>query len=114
MDHAVGVQVVQAGQAFFRHCGNLPFGQDRVQDDISKGAAFHVLHHDPQLALVQEGVEEIHNIRVPRLLHHLDLIHNQIFLGLLGKHHLLDRHQLLRTDTLCRKHTARRALADLD
>jgi len=51
-----------------------------IVNDIRERTTLHKLHHHPQLErlLLQEGVQEVDNVVVPALLHHDDLVHDQL------------------------------------
>jgi hypothetical protein len=69
---------------------NLDLRNSIIINNIRQRPTFHELHNNPQLSLDQKRVQVIHNIRMLRLLHDQDLIHNEFFARLVGKVHLLD------------------------
>ena len=93
---------------FFADGGDLTFRHDIGGEDIGQTAAFHVLHDDPQVALVQETVHVIDDVLVLAIPHHQNLVDDQLFLRLLFQIHLLDRHRFARHGMVRRVHTTRR------
>lgn len=90
MDDAVPVQVFEALGGFPGYGGYLTFGHQIGGDNVCQGASFHVLHDDPKVVLVEEGVDVIDNVGVSRCAHDENLVDDQILLGLLVEIHLFD------------------------
>src|SRR4051794_37561090 len=63
-----------------------------VVDNIGESTTFHKLHHHPQLIilLLQEGVEEVHDVRVLRIFHYNDFVDDQFLAWLIAEIHLFD------------------------
>lgn len=98
---------------FSAHRCDLAFAHNVERHDIRETAAFHVLHHNPQISLSQKAVHEIDDILMLAVFHYQDLIYNQILLRLLLEVHLLDSHAAIRPILVCCVYTTRRALTDL-
>src|SRR6202012_933604 len=60
------------------------------RDDIGKGAALHVLHHNPEFILVKERVDIVDDIRMTRCAHHKNFVDDEILFRLLVQVHLFD------------------------
>lgn len=79
---------------------NLILAYVRVSlNDIRQRTSLHKLHHNPQLRLLlrQERLNEVDNVRMLAILHHHNLIHNQLLALLMSQIHLLDRDLCART-----------------
>ena len=113
MDDALGVQVLEPLQSLATDRRDLAFSHDIVRDDIGQAATLHELHDDPQFAFPQVAVDEVDNVRVRAVLHHQDLVDDQVLLRLLLQVHLLNRNQPVVAALEARVDTTRRALANL-
>lgn len=81
-------------------CRNLVLRNAAVViNDIRQRPALHKLHDHPQLEciLLKKRIQEVDNVVMPALLHHNNLIHNQLLPRLTTQIHLLDRHLCPRT-----------------
>lgn len=100
MNDAMFMKMSQTLERLSADGRNLSFRDDVMGDDVRQAAAFHVLHHDPEIASKQERIDEIDcagpepfnlirrsdertDIFMPRLLHDDDLVDDEILLRLL-------------------------------
>lgn len=93
--------------------GNLTLGHDVKGDNIRQTSTFHIFHDHPQVASDEKTIHKVDNVPMFALLHHDNLVDDQILLGLLLQIHLLDSHASVRPDLVRRKDATRRALTDL-
>ncbi len=107
VDDAVPVEVLETLGGLARDGGNLALGHQVGGDDVCQRAAFHVLHDNPELVLVQEGIYVVDDVGVSRSAHDKDLVDNEILLGLLVEVHLLDSHGEVCADLVCGVHATR-------
>ena len=59
---------------FSAHRCDLAFAHNVERHDIRETAAFHVLHHNPQVVPVQERVDVVDNVWMPGCTHYEDLV----------------------------------------
>jgi hypothetical protein len=110
VDHAVAVEVLEALARLAADGRDLALRHQVRGHDVRERAALHVLHDDPEVVLVQEAVDVVHDVRVPRGAHDEDLVDDQVLLRLLVEVHLLDRDAQVRPDLVRRVHAAGRAV----
>lgn len=114
VNDTLGVQELQAVECFTAHGRNLTFGHHIEGDHIGKTAAFHVLHHNPEVAADKERVHEVDDVLVPAVPHDQNLVDDEILLGLLFQVHLLDGNAFVGSNLKRCVNATRSALADLD
>jgi hypothetical protein len=56
---------------FFADCGNLVFIHRRLRDDVGQGTSGQELHDDPQLPAVAKALDEVYQVWMVQLFHHL-------------------------------------------
>lgn len=95
------------------YCRNLSFTHDVEGHHIRETTTFHVLHHDPQVQAMKETLEEVHDVLVLAILHHKNLVDDQVLLGLKVQVHLLDSHTAVVSLLIGSEDTTRSTLADL-
>lgn len=78
--------------------GDLPLAHQIESHHIGQTSTFHVLHDDPQIALAQIAVHEVHDVLVLAVFHDQNFIDDEIFLWLLLKVHLFDSHAFVGSD----------------
>jgi hypothetical protein len=70
-------------------------------NNVRQRSSLHKLHHHPEIIALDEiRLEEVDNVRVLRLLHDQDLVHDQLLPWLVRQVHLLDRDLLARRECL--------------
>ena len=106
VDHAVFMKMLEPLERLARHGRDLALAHDVARHHVRQTAPLHVLHHNPQVAPQKERVDKVDNVAVPRLLHHEDLIDDEVLLRLLLEIHLLDRDREVRADLVRRVHSA--------
>ena len=110
VDDAMAVEVLEALAGLAGDGGDLAVGHEVRGDDVRQRAALHVLHHDPELVLVQERVDVVDDVRVPRRAHDEDFVDDEVLLRLLLEVHLLNRDGLVRADLVRGVDTSRSAV----
>jgi len=50
---------------------DLPLLHDGLGDDVGQGSSGQVLHDDPEVVVDHVGLDEVHQVLVLQLLHHL-------------------------------------------
>ena len=113
MDNALGVQMLQSLERLAAYRRNLALSHDIECHDIRQATSLHVLHRDPQIATNKVTINKVHNIRMRAILHHQDLVDNQILLRLLLEVHLLDRDAAVGHALVRHVDTTRRSLPNL-
>lgn len=106
MNDPMSMQMLQPLARLPRHRGDLALGHKVRGDHIREGTTLHVLHHDPEVVLVQERIDVVDDVRVARAAHDQDLVDDQILLGLLLEVHLLDRDAQVRAHLVCGVYTS--------
>ena len=107
MYDALFVQVLQALRYLPTHCCNLAFCHQACRDNICKRAALHILHHHPELILVEERVDITDDICMTRSPDYEDLIYDKIPSRLLVKVHLFNRNRKVCRDLISNKYNTR-------
>ena len=90
MAHAVTVEVIKALAYLSRNCCDLALAHRVRRNDIREAPTLHVLHNHPELILVQERVDVVHDVGVTRSSHYENLVDDQVLLRLLVEIRLLD------------------------
>jgi hypothetical protein len=106
MNDTVPVEMFKTLTRLSRHGRDLAFGHEVGGDDVGEGASLHVLHHDPQIVLVQKRVDVIDDVGVARGAHDEDFVDDEVLLGLLVEVHLLDSHGEVGADLVGRVYTS--------
>ena len=89
MNDAVTVEVTKALAYLPRNCCDLALAHKIGCNDIRETSALHVLHNYPELILVQERVDVVHDVGVARSSHYEKPV-DQVLLRQLVEIHLLD------------------------
>ena len=92
------VEMLKTLACLARDSSNLPLRHQVRSDDVRQRTALHVLHDYPELILMQERVDVVDDVRMPRRPHDEDLVDDEVLLRLLVQVHLLDRHRQVRAD----------------
>ena len=108
------VQVLQTLARLARHGGDLALRHQVRGDHVRQAAALHVLHDDPEVVLIEEGIDVVDDIWVPRRAHDENLVDDEVLLRLLVKVHLLDRNRDIGAHLVRSVHAAGRPLTNLD
>lgn len=70
VDDVVRVEVVESEQTFARHRRHLRLVHHCLEYDVRERAALQVLHHDPQLLLLQVALDVVHYASEVHVFHH--------------------------------------------
>jgi hypothetical protein len=92
MDDPMSMQMLEALTRLPAHRRDLALRHQIRRDHVRQAPALHVLHDDPEVVLMQEAVDVVHDVRVPARAHDEDLVDDQVLLRLLVEVHLLDRY----------------------
>lgn len=76
MNNPMLMQMLQPLTRLPTNRSNLTLRHQIGRDDVGERAALHVLHHDPELVPVQEGVDVVHDVGVARGAHDEDLVYD--------------------------------------
>jgi hypothetical protein len=74
MNHPMRMKMPQTLRRLPRDRSDLTFRHDVASHDVRQTPTFHVLHHDPEIPFVQEGIDEVDDVGVSGGLHDQDLV----------------------------------------
>lgn len=114
MNDTMPVKVLEPLRCLPRDGGDLALSHQVRSDDVREGTSLHVLHHNPEVILVQERVDVVDDVGVPRGTHDQDLVDNQVFLRLFIEIHLFDGNGNVGANLVGGVYTTRRTLANFD
>ena len=87
---------------FETDAGNLILFKRVVLNNIGESTTLHVLHDDPELIAANKvRLQEVDNVRMLRLLHDENLVHNELYARLTRQIHFLDRDFLACCEHFC-------------
>lgn len=90
------VKMMYALKRFAANGGYLGFGHHIGRHHIRERSSLHVLHHNPQFASREKGINKVHDVLVLSFTHHQNFVDNEFLLWLLRQVHLLNSNRNIR------------------